>query len=109
MNIWTSINSQTVLAEFEARLNHLKTTPYEKLKESPERVQDTAKIDGQNITFTTYRHITKNDDLEIVLQISIPSRKLLFIKVARVYAEGFCIASSGELHPLPKEALVEYM
>jgi hypothetical protein len=109
MNIWTSIDSPAVLAEFEARLNYLKMTPFSKLKELPEHSDDTAKMDDRYLTFTTYRRITKKNDLEIVLKISISSRKLLLTKVAYVFANGFCITPSGAIQPLPKETLYEYM
>jgi hypothetical protein len=108
MHIWTSIDSPAVRSEFEAQRNELKMRPYEKLRELPEHVTDTVKIDNRDITFTTYRHATEKDDLEIVLTIAMPSSKLLFTKPVRVFAEAFCITPGGEIRPLPKETLYEY-
>jgi hypothetical protein len=109
MHIWTSIDSPAVLSEFASRLNKLRETPYSKLRALPESVGDSVTIDDRDITFTTYRKIVENDDLEIVLHISIPLRDLVFTKVDRVFADGFLIAPDGETRPLSKEALSQHI
>lgn len=108
MNIWASIHSPAIKKEFESRFNRLRMTPYEQLKELPEYSSDTIKMDNRDITFTTYRKITEEDDLEIVLKISMPAGKLLFTKVGHITADGFRINANGKTQPLPKEVLYGY-
>jgi hypothetical protein len=108
MNIWTSIHPPAIKKEFESRFNRLRTTPYKHLKELPEYSSDTIKIDNRDITFTTYRNITEEDGLEIVLKISMPAGKLLFTKVGYVTADGFSVTANGKTESLPKEVLYDY-
>ena len=81
---------------------------HEKLKALSDFVNDTVPIDDQAVQFTTYRNSAENDDIEIVLQVSIQSRKRMGLSFAQVSADGFRISPNGEIQTLPKEALYDY-
>lgn len=109
MEIWSSIESANVLADFASRLNKLRTTPYSILKELPEFVNDSVIIDYREVTFTTYRNETENEDIEIVLQVSIRAGKRRLFSSGQVSADGFRVSPDDKIKTIDPKALYYYM
>lgn len=109
MQVWTEIESPLILKEISSRLSELKKLSFARLKELPEISSDSTRIGESEVTFTTYRDIEENGNLEIVVQASVKQGDGVILKHKQVSADGFGVSSDGEVHVLSKDTLYFYM
>ena len=107
--VWTEIDSPAAMLELRSRLNTLKGKTFDYLVYLPKFSTDTVLIGETEVTFTTYRKMQDNDNVEIVLQARIEAAEGVLVKRAQVSADGFGIARNGAIEPLLKKALYDYM
>jgi hypothetical protein len=60
------------------------------------------------ITFVRYRKTLSDGRLEVVVQAYRPNRRLLFVEVGQIAAEGFWALPDGSIERMPQGALYDY-
>ena len=97
-------------AELTARLERLRNRPFADLERLPRFAGDRLTHDGVPLDFGTYRETLADGRIHIVVQAYMFQRKvLLFFESGTILADGFLASPTGEIQPMAKEDLYDYM
>ncbi|MCB1866797.1 MAG: hypothetical protein KDG50_15370 [Chromatiales bacterium] len=109
MEIWTQINEAADVAEIEKRYKELVAKSDEELNDLPPESTEAIVGDSRGSRVSVYKVMNKAEGMDVILQMYIPGRNFLLVKIASVAAVGFRVLPNGEKSELPKDILYEYM
>jgi hypothetical protein len=96
----------------EARFESWRNRPPADLLALPGELHEEERVQGDWITFGTYRHSLKGGDTLIVFQALVHTwlwpTFFSVGAVGRMYAEGLVVTASGEMKPAPDEMMWRY-
>jgi len=96
----------------EARLETWRTRLPADLLALPSELHEEERVEGDSITFGTYRHSLERGDTLVVFQALVHtwSRPTFFSvgAVGRMYAEGLVVAASGEVRRATDDMMWPY-
>lgn len=93
----------------EDLLNEFHAKPYAELSSLPVITTRKIETNKESIKVNIYRNSLEQEVIEIIVQIYISGKNLLFIKFAEVDSTGFRVSPNGSTEDVPNEVIYGYM